>query len=445
MDNHENTNDLNQTRSQRRAAVRSETEMREAVREINAMAAQFSIPNHKVSSFIDERGFDVEGFRALVMNSIRDGGTLRPSEEPELGMSRKEIQQYSFVRAIRAQMDPLFKRDAGLEVEVSRAFAQKTGREPQGIFVPPDVLQHRDLVVGTPTAGGNLVATELYKEGFIGYLYKRCYLMALGARQLTQLVGNLTIPSQTGKSTAYWVAENSSVTESQPAFGQVAMAPKTVGGYTDYSRKMMLQSSPEIENLVRADLAQTIAVELDRVAIVGSGSGAEPRGILNTSGVGAIAIGANGGAPTWAHMLQLEETISLGNADTGNLGLMTNPKVRRKLKETTKVSADAGAGFIWESGPADDPGWGKVNGYRAVASNNVPSDLDKGTSTGVCSAAIFGNWADLLIGMWGGLDLIVDPYTGAPAGTQRIVALMDVDIAIRRAASFVVVKDILTT
>ncbi|MDP2976648.1 MAG: phage major capsid protein, partial [Anaerolineales bacterium] len=447
-----NVTENNQTsellsRSQRRGANRSEVETRDAVREINAMAAQFKIPNHKVESYIDERGLDADGFRAFVMTQIRDTGRLRPSEEPELGLSGREIERYSFARAIAAMMDPLAKRDAGFEIECSRAYAQQINREPQGLWVPRDVLMHgqRDLLVGTPSAGGYLRPTDHYAAGFIDLLRKRCHVFNLGATHLTDLNGNVLVPSQTGSSTAYWVSENGAVTESQPAFGQVNLTPKTVGGYVDYSRKMLLQSSPEIEMLVRTDLAASIAVEIDRVAIAGSGSGPEPLGILNTSGIGSVAIGTNGGAPTWEHILALEELLALANADTLSLAYLTNPKVRRKLKSLSKVSGDVGAGFIWEALAADEPGWGRVNGYRSASTGNVPSNLTKGTSSGICSAMILGNWADLLIGQWGGLDIIVDPYSGATAGTQRVVALQDVDIAIRRVASFAAIADILTT
>lgn len=444
----ENTTTLDhQTRSQQRASRRSESEIRESVREINALASQFNIASRDVNSFIDDAGLDVAGFRTFVMDKIKGRGTgnIRFDESPELGLTGREVGRYSFVNAIRAQVDPMFRNECGFEMEVSRAFAQKTGREARGMWVPPEVLmQQRDLVVGTPVYGGNLRPTDHDAAHYIDILRKRCHIISLGATLLTELRGNVAIPSQVGSTTGYWVTENAAVTESQPAFGQVNLSPKTCGGFVDYSRKMVLQSAPEIEMIVRRDLAGVIAVELDRVAIAGSGSGAEPLGILGTSGIGSVAIGTNGGAPTWGHMLQLEESLAIANADTTTMAYLTNQKVRRKLKATTKVSADAGAGFIWEGFGGDDPGWGRVNGYRAVASNNVPSNLTKGTSSGVCSAVILGNWQDLLIGQWGGLDILVDPYTGATAGTHRVVALQDVDIAVRRIASFAAIMDALT-
>ena len=116
------------------------------------------------------------------------------------------------------------------------------------------------------------------------------------------------------------------------------------------------------------------------------------------------------------------------------MGYLTNAKVRGKLKTTSKVSGQNG--FIWEDG--------MLNGYKASVSNQVPSNLTKGTSSGVCSAIIFGNWSDLIIGQWGTLDLMVDPYSGSTSGTVRVVALQDVDIAVRNAVSFSAMLDALT-
>lgn len=444
--NQDNTLELEPrlSRSQRRASTRSEEETRDAATSIYAFANMFNFPSHKVNAFIQERGLNVDAFREYLLDNIRDTGKIRPAETFDIGMSSREASQFSFVKAIRASTDPSWgQRNAGLEIEASRAFEQKIGKAPQGLWIPPEVLQ-RDLTVGTLTAGGNLVATELLADKFVDILRNRSHVVTLGATELTDLNGDIAIPTQTGASTAYWIPENGAPTESNLSFGQLLLKPQTLGGYVDFSRKLVLQASPAIESLVRRDLASVLAIELDRAAINGSGSGAEPTGILNSSGVGSIAIGTNGGVPTWDHMLQLEATLAASNADMGSLGLLTSPACRKKLKGTPKVSGDAGAGFVWEPAPADPNGFGRVNGYLAAASANVPANLTKGTSTGVCSAIIFGNWADLVIARWGGLDLMTDPYAMSTSGGVRVIALMDCNFGLRHAASFAVIKDALT-
>jgi HK97 family phage major capsid protein len=293
----------------------------------------------------------------------------------------------------------------------------------------------RDLLVGTPTAGGNLVATELLASSFIDILVNQMKVMGMGATMLTDLQGNIAIPRATAGSVGYWVAENIPSTESQQAFDQVALTPKTAGAFVDYSRRLLLQSSIAVEAFVRMDIARSIALMIDLAAIMGTGASNQPRGLLNTAGIGSVAGGVNGAAPTWDNMVDLESAVANANADTGSMGYLTNTRVRGRLKRTQKFTGTNGQ-EIWQNGA--------INGYRAEVSNQVPSNLTKGTSNGVCSAILFGNWRDLIIGMWGGLDIMLDPYTGATAGTKRVIALQDVDVNVRYPVSFAAMQDALT-
>lgn len=352
----------------------------------------------------------------------------------EIGMGRDDVRQYSLVRAIRAAASGSW-RDAELERQASEAVAQRLGKQPQGFYVPFDV-QKRDLVVGTPSAGGNLVATDLLAQSFIEMLRNRMMLRAAGATVLAGLVGDMAIPKQTGGATAYWVGESAAPTESQQAVGQVALAPKTVGAFTDISRKLLKQSSVDVEAFVRADLSSVLALAIDSAGLHGPGSGNAPSGITATSGIGSVAGGNNGAAPTWANIVSLETEVAVDNADVGRMGYMTNAKVRGTLKTTPKT-ATYGDIMIWENGSTP------LNGYPAYVTNQVSSTLTKGTAT-TCSGVFFGNWGDLIVGMWGGLDIVVDPYTGGTSGTVRVIALQDVDIAVRHAESFAAMLDALT-
>lgn len=360
------------------------------------------------------------------------------TETTELGMNDKEARSFSILRALHALANPTDRRAqaaAAYEFEASQAAADKMGRASRGITVPLDVLK-RDLLVGTATAGGHTVASELQAGSFIDMLRNRSLMMQPGmATVLPDLVGNIPIPRQTGGATGYWVAENGAVTESQQAFDQVTLTPKTVGGFTDISRKLLIQSSIAMENFVRGDLSKVLALALDLAALHGTGTSNQPTGIAATSGIGSVAGGTNGLAPAWSHILGLETEVSIDNADVGSLRYVTNAKVRGKLKAVEKASGTAQ--FVWEDG--------QMNGYDAMVTNQVSSTLDKGTSTGVCSAIFFGNWADLLIGMWGGIDINIDTSTGSTAGTVRVVALQDADIAVRHAESFAAMLDALTT
>lgn len=362
-------------------------------------------------------GKSVDDMNAMLLERIN----RKPTPSAEIGLDEKEIKRFSWLRALNALANPQDRKAqeaASYEREISDAAAKHTGKSPQGILVPVDVLRSpllkRDLTVGTATAGGHTVSTDLLAASFIDLLRNRMVMQRLGMTVLNGLVGNVAIPRQTSGATAYWVAESGAPTETQQAFDQVTMSPKTVGAFTDYSRKLLLQSSLDVENFIRMDLTKVIGLELDRVALYGSGTSNQPLGVKNVSGINTKDFAAN--APTFAEVVDLETLVAADNADIGTLAYLCNATGRGSLKTTEKASSTGQ--FIWEPGNT-------VNGYRAEVSNQVePNDF------------WFGNWADVVAGFWSGLDLTVDPYTGSTTGTVRIVALQDVDIAVRHPESF---------
>lgn len=403
--------------------------------EIQSIGGQFarSGGTELANEFI-RAGKTVDEFRAAMLEKVGK----QPVPTAEIGLTEKEARQFSFMRAINALANPGDRRAqeaAAFEREASEAAARAMGKTAQGIMVPADVMR-RDLVAGTPTAGGNTVATDMLASSFIELLRNRMALDKLGITVLSGLNGNVAIPRQSGGATAYWVAENNAPTESQQTIDQVTLTPKTVGAFTDISRRLLLQSSIDVEGFVRSDLATILALAIDSAGINGTGASNQPTGVLNTAGIGSVAGGTNGANVTWQNIIDLESAIATANADVGNMAYLTNAKQRGRMKSIQKV-ATYGDTFIWDGGTAP------LNGYGAVISNQVPSNLTKGTSNGVCSAILFGAWNNLVMGLWGGLDLMVDPYTGSTAGTVRVVALQDVDFAVRHAESFAAMKDAL--
>lgn len=416
-----------------------------------------------------QEGKSVDEVREMILAEVYKAKPVRIGESAEIGMTGKEVKNFSIRRAILALANPQdrkLREAAAFEFDCSDAQAKKLGRQAQGFFIPRDVavsslgesdsahfendmrrmmhaVMQRDLLKGTGSAGGYTVATELLAASFIDLLRNRMRVRAMGATILSGLVGDIAIPRQSGGATAYWVGENSAVTESQQVFEQVAMTPKSVGAFTDLSRKLLIQSSVDVEGLIRLDLATVLALAIDLAAINGSGSSNQPQGILGASGIGSVAGGTNGAAPTWANIVALETALAAANADVNALGYLTNAAARGKLKGTLKTPT-YGSVFCWEDMPGN-PGYGMVNGYRAGVSNQVPNNLVKGSSGAVCSAIIFANWADLIIGEWGALDVLVDPFTGGAAGTVRVRVLQDVDVALRHPESFAAMQDALTS
>jgi HK97 family phage major capsid protein len=421
-----------------REQARAEEQAR--IREITALGEGHGFQAEASKAIKD--GGSVDAFRALVLEKLAARGMKPVEQKPEIGLTDAETKQFSFVRLINALANPADHKlveAAAYEFEASRAVAQHLKREPTGAFIPYEVLR-RDLTVGTDTAGGYLVSTDLLATNFIEMLRNRMMVQQLGAMTLGGLVGDVAIPKQTGGATAYWVAESGAPTESDQTVGQLALAPKTCGAFTDISRKLLKQSSIDIEGFVRLDLSTVLALALDAAAIAGTGADNQPTGILNTTGIGDVACGdPDGAAPVWADIVGLETEVAVDNADIGALAYLTNAKARGKLKVTEKAT-NTGQ-FVWENGT---DGFGLLNGYRAAASNQVPSNLTKGAGTAL-SAIIFGNFSDLILALWGTVDILVDPYTGSTTGTVRVVALQDADIGVRHAESFAAAQDAVTT
>ncbi|MGB0809606.1 MAG: phage major capsid protein, partial [bacterium] len=205
----------------------------------------------------------------------------------EIGLSEKETRAFSWLRAINYLSNPndrAAREAAGFEIEASEAASQKLGRASRGITIPQEVLS-RDLTVGTASAGGNLVATDLLAGSFIDILRNASALDQAGATVLTGLSGNVAIPRQSGAATAYWVAESGAPAESQQSVDQVTMQPRTVAAFTDYSRRLLLQSSIDVENMIRRDLAEVLALKIDYAGLYGTGGNSEPLGLKNTTGI----------------------------------------------------------------------------------------------------------------------------------------------------------------
>lgn len=374
----------------------------------------------------------------------RSGGTAgRGTDNADSARKR-----YSLLRAIRSVAEG--KQLDGIEAEMYEE-ANNEARNAQvslsGTIRIPGMLsrmehlsnreQRADLSVGTTTAGGHTVQTTLGE--LIPILEPKLVTRALGADILTGLTGNLTFPRNNADSTAAWEGENADADQTDVTFDQVALTPKRLAAFTVIGKQLIVQSSIDIENLVRRRLNFAVSRAVDLAAINGSGTSNQPTGVLNTSGIGSVAIGTNGGNPTWAHIVSLETSIATGDADMGRLSYLTTPGVRGKLKVTEKASSTAQ--FVWTDERAGDSRMGQLNGLNAFTSTLVPSTLTKGTSSGVCHAIVFGNWEELMIAQWAGVDITLDNITLAGKAQIKLIVNSWWDIAVKHAASFAAIKD----
>ena len=262
-------------------------------------------------------------------------------------------------------------------------------------------------------------------------------MVNLGATVLPGLTGDVTIPRQTGSATVGWVAEGDPLSESALATDSVTLSPKSIGAYTDFTRKMMLQSSPGVEQLIRRDLAGAIAVGVDTAAFVGTG-GTQPTGIITAvSGSNTVTLTSN--ELDWPAVVRLEGLVAASNADRGSLAYVTNSAVRSKLKRSIKDDGSTAVQeMIWGENRLDERGFDMLNGYPVAVTNIIPGTFNPG---GNKSGMVFGNFADLLLGEWSTVELAVDPYALFTSGGIRVRVFYDVDLAIRHNASFATIID----
>jgi HK97 family phage major capsid protein len=343
------------------------------------------------------------------------------------------MRDFSIRKAIVANIPDLAPQvDCARERELSQELARRAGRPFQGIAVPVSALSQtiEKRVITTAAPGGgpgsNIIATDHMGGMYIDRLRARMITRRLGARVISGLSGNVDIPKLKASATTGWVAENSALTPSDAQFTKVQLTPKHAGGIVEFSRNMLMQSSPDIEALIRDDFAKLLAEALDRVAINGGGSN-EPDGILQTAGVDGATTFAT---PSWSKVLELIEKVESGDAE--GMAFATNPKVVRLLRSTLRA-ASTDSRMIMESP-------NELAGYPLASTTLVPSDLGSPNR----SAIIFGNWADQLIGFWSELDILVNPYeaTAYSKGNVQVRAMMTCDVALRHTQSFAFADDV---
>lgn len=365
-----------------------------------------------------ERGdTNTEALRSHIMNAMT-AAQKGTTPAANLDLSRGETQRFSVLKAIRALVDKDWS-GAGFERECHLEILKRTGLNAAvhgGFYMPADI-QRRDLTVGTTTAGGNLVDTNLQPQSFIDLLRARSVCAGLGMTMLTGLVGNVTIPKLTGAATAYWLAnEATAITESQQTFGQLALSPKTLGVYTEISRLLMMQSTPAVEALVMEDFARVMALGIDLAVLEGSGSSGQPTGISLTAGIGSVS----GSSLALAGVTEFQTDLATGNALTPNCGFVTTPAVAGLLAQRARISSTDSV-TLWRGSVLE----GTVEGYRAR------------TTTQITAATMtFGDFAQAVLAEWGMLEIALNPFANFGAAISGIRAIQSVDVGIRQAAAF---------
>jgi len=410
---------------------------RKRVDEIETIGQEFSAPKETIRASVEAGHTPSEFLGVLRMEKAKEGKALTPPPT-DLDLSRNERESFSILNAVRVVLDRRNGRvgESSLELECSDEIASRLDRSPQGFFVPYDVLSRsawtgeietRDIEVGGGGSGAALVGTDLMASGFIDLLRNRSVLGQLGATIIPGLVGNVDFPRQTTDPATGWVGETGGSGESTPVFDAVSMSPKTIRSRVDITRRMLLQSTPAVETLMRNSLGIALAKGIDLAGLAGSAAPNQPEGVLNMSGVGAGTWVGTNGTTQFRSVIQLETLVAVANADAGALGYVTTPEVRGQLKGTFK---DSGAGQPIYTGSRNE---GELNGYLATVTNSLPKNLGGGTDE---HPIIAGYWPWLYIGEWGTLDLMPDNVTNADEAGLVLRAFQDVDVAAAHESAF---------
>lgn len=414
-------------------------------KEIAALARQHKMED-KLADWIGS-DLTLEAVRTEIMTGYQkkfEATVTRGGGGDVLDLSPKEQKQFSFARAIKNNLDG----ERGYEHEVSDALYKKLGKQrssPNAFMVPTQLLGRQvhaggqRMEVATSGAGQQLKFTEY--GGFLDLLRARMYTGRLGVTTLSGLQGDLAFVTQTSANTFQWGAETANPTATNFGTGLKTLAPKAGSAKTNYTRQLLAQSVESIEGLVQADLMAIVAIGLDKAIIQGSGTNSQPTGITATTGIGSVAMGTAGGVPTFPKLVDLWTEIANDDADAAAMAFLTTPGISGYLQKTQQFSGTNGVP-IWTWGST--PGEGQVNGHRAFATNQVPSTLTKGSSTGVCHAVIFGDWPSIVVGEWGAMELLVDPYSNGPAIID-VSAYLLTDVLLRYPQKFAAILDALTS
>jgi HK97 family phage major capsid protein len=410
------------------AAARSDASKNERSRtnEIAALGeAHAKRGGDKLAMQFIREGKTVEDFRAALL----DAAAIEPATDT-LHLSAREAKDYSYVRAIAAALARAEGQAvSGFEVDISQDIERgmpANVKRNGGIFVPL-TLQRAPIAESLYNTSGKGASTVFTQAGdFIEMLRNASVAVGLGARVMNGLTGPISFPKQTGGASAYWMAENDStnVTASNAALGAVSLSPKTLQGTTAFSRQLMAQSSLDVEAFIRQDLAAAHALAWDLAVLHGTGNSNQPSGIYVASDVNSVAFG---GVPTYALLIDMITEVLKDNALGGSLAFATTPGLAGKMAKTV-IAASTDTRMLWD-GKLNE---GVVAGYRAIASNQVSAVLGGGAEQGL----IFGNWADVMIGNFGSMELVVDPYALKKQGMIEVTSFQLCDIALRRGQSF---------
>ena len=353
--------------------------------------------------------------------------TLSPKEEAE--MKRFSISKF-LRQAANGNLDGI---EAEMAEEGKREFQEvKPGAD--GFFLPSAMLRNYYYTNATEDGYGDAFKEQVALS-YDGKLRGMMLGEKLGVRYINGLRGNVAIV--TGGADAAWVAEEGAATKAKPAYAKKVLSPKRLQVLQGITYDLLHQSTKDVDRLIMEDMVKAHAAALDAAIFAGSGSSGQPTGVLNTSGINAIYANdsTHAAAISYAKLVAMETEVGADNGlidDT--LAYVSSAKFMGKAKTIPQI--DGYPFYLLNDG--------KINGYPFYMTNAIPSNVTfSGTSN--CTSALFGAWSEVLVGGWGGLQFIIDPYTAKAKGVLEISAMAYHDVLVRHPEAFCAITGVTTS
>jgi HK97 family phage major capsid protein len=428
------------------AEAPDQNQIREAelvrTREIVAVGTRFAALK-EAEDFV-RTGRSVAEFNSYVLTNKVNQAPLTQVRtlDPYVGTNPREQKRYNLAKAILEGAENI----SGFEREMSDEVAKQVGRSPTGFFIPEFSLMPPNAIradlsatLGTQPAQGGALVPTIIDSSLIPFLRSKMVVGRMGATVFSGLTGNFAMPRQTSTATATWNTETADITRTSQTFDQVVFQPQRLGAVTAFSKWLLQQAVVDVQTVVRDDLLETIAHAQDSAALYGTGASNQPVGLFYTTAdtvwpsaytKTSPSVTFGSGYPSWSKVVQFEGNVEQNNIDLddGSCGYVTSPSVKTLWKTMAKsdprTTTNYFPTFIWEEGPTPS-GEGRVNGFRALATNQITDNK-----------VIFGRWRDLVSAMWGGIDLVTDPYTLASSFQIRIIINLMCDIDFRYGPAF---------
>ena len=372
---------------------------------------------------------DIKKIETLISNNSELATRVKEMEE----LSKQRMAQFSLPGVNEQKEKFSYLKAIGA---ISTGDWTRAGFEKE-VF---DNMRTKAQSIGSDTAGGYIVPTEQIMD-IIELLREKLVVASMGASIMDNLYGNpIEIPKQTGGTTVYWVGENAAITDSELTLGQITLSPKKVAAMVKMSNQFIRMAQPSGEALVRRDIASGIALEIDRICLRGSGSASQPKGIANTDDINTYAL--SGAVPTFDTLINMEYEIEVDHALNGKLGFIFHPAIKRTLikSKVAQFSGDSAGAYI--IAPTSDTELSNWIGYPFKTTTQVPINLTTGGGTNL-TEIYFGNWQELIIGQWAGMQLMASKETSDAFEKDQtwVRIIQEVDVAVRHPESFCLCND----